>query len=585
MSPKQQPDKTGASTPTNSDIMAEDKAVVEYSEVMNEGDGKMTAEQARVEDLLRAAEAATRTEHKMTLMQGLRQYPKACFWSMMISVAVIMEAFDLTLLGNFYAYPSFRKKFGNEYINKDGEVDWQVPASWMAGIGNAAGVTSILGVLLNGIIAERFGYRRTTFWALIWLTCVIFIFFFAQNKEMLLAAQFCAGFVWGIFQTLTTTYAAEVAPLPLRGILTTWVNACWGIGQLLGIAMLRGLLHRKDDWGWRIPFALQWFWPPILIVVAIFAPESPWWLVRKGRVEEARASLHRLYSGDATDEVNNALAMIEHTIAMEENTTKGASYLELFKGTNLRRTEIVCGCWAVQQMCGSAFMGSSTYFLEQAGWSVENAFSMTMGSHAINTGGTFIAWILIGMGIGRRALYFWGCAWMCMVLLIIGGISLIGNKASSLAIGIILLTWQVAYQFTVGTVCYSLVAEIPSRRLAIKSINLGRGCYNIIGVITNSYHPYMLNPTAWNWGGKTAFYWGGTCMLCMIWIYFRLPEPKGLTFYELNARFEAKIPARKFQTTEIDVWAKDEKNMGAAVAALDKQDNDDAAGVGRKTMV
>lgn len=228
---------------------------------------------------------------------------------------------------------------------------------------------------------------------------------------------------------------------------------------------------------------------------------------------------------------------------------------------------------------------------------------MTMGSHAINTGGTFIAWILIGMGIGRRALYFWGCAWMCMVLLIIGGISLIGNKASSLAIGIILLTWQVAYQFTVGTVCYSLVAEIPSRRLAIKSINLGRGCYNIIGVITNSYHPYMLNPTAWNWGGKTAFYWGGTCMLCMIWIYFRLPEPvsasllcssyyllltapkKGLTFYELNARFEAKIPARKFQTTEIDVWAKDEKNMGAAVAALDKQDNDDAAGVGRKTMV
>lgn len=101
MSPKQQPDKTGASTPTNSDIVAEDKAVAEYHEVMEHGDGKMTAEQARVEDLLRAAEAATRTEHKMTLMQGLRQYPKACFWSMMISVAVIMEAFDLTLLGNF----------------------------------------------------------------------------------------------------------------------------------------------------------------------------------------------------------------------------------------------------------------------------------------------------------------------------------------------------------------------------------------------------------------------------------------------------------------------------------------------------
>lgn len=39
--------------------------------------------------------------------------------------------------------------------------------------------------------------------------------------------------------------------------LTTWVNACWGIGQLLALAVLRGLLSRTDDWGWRIPYALQ----------------------------------------------------------------------------------------------------------------------------------------------------------------------------------------------------------------------------------------------------------------------------------------------------------------------------------------
>ncbi|TXT10531.1 hypothetical protein VHUM_02036 [Vanrija humicola] len=508
----------------------------------------------------------------MTLLQGLRQYPKACFWSMMISVAVVMEAFDGVLTGNFYAYPSFRKRFGNKLIDKNGEVDYQIPARWMAGLGNAAGVTAIIGVVLNGWIAERFGYRRTMLVTLVWMCGVFFLFFFANSLGMLLAAQFLVGFAWGIFQTLTTTYAAEVAPLPLRGILTTWVNACWGIGQLIGIGMLRGLLRRTDDWGWRIPYAVQWVWPIPLILTAIFAPESPWWLVRRGRPEEARRSLQRLYSGDQEEEVSNALAMIEHTIAMERQATAGASYLELFRGTNLRRTEIVCGAWAVQQMCGSSLMGSATYFLEQAGFSPENAFSMTMGQYAINTGGTFISWVLIGMGIGRRSMYLYGCVWMFCVLLIIGGVSTLNTTASSWAVGCMLLIWSVCYQFTVGTVCYSLVAELPSRRLAIKTINLGRGFYNVIGVINGSYSGYMLNPSAWNWGGKTAFYWAGMCLLCILWIYFRLPEPKGLTFHELNARFDAKVPARKFQSVHIDVFERNDTTIAGAHNAIDKQD-------------
>lgn len=98
---------------------------------------------------------------------------------------------------------------------------------------------------------------------------------------MLIVAQVLAGVPWGsellstvpdpeylssaerrltdnvVFQTLTTSYAAEVAPVPLRAFLTTWVNACWGIGQLLALGVLRALLTRNDDWGWRIPYALQ----------------------------------------------------------------------------------------------------------------------------------------------------------------------------------------------------------------------------------------------------------------------------------------------------------------------------------------
>lgn len=75
---------------------------------------------------------------------------------------------------------------------------------------------------------------------------------------MLFAAGILSGLPWGAFQTLTTTYAADVCPIPLRPILTTFVNMCWVIGQLLTTGVLRGLLHRQDDWAWRIPYAIQW---------------------------------------------------------------------------------------------------------------------------------------------------------------------------------------------------------------------------------------------------------------------------------------------------------------------------------------
>jgi hypothetical protein len=57
-----------------------------------------------------------------------------------------------------------------------------------------------------------------------------------------------------------------------------------------------------------------------------------------------------------------------------------------------------------------------------------------------------------------------------------------------------LLAWSVAYQFTVGTVCFSLMTEIPSRRLVIKTVNVGRGLYCVANIVIGSVTPYMLNP-------------------------------------------------------------------------------------------
>lgn len=118
---------------------------------------------------------------------------------------------------------------------------------------------------------------------------------------------------------------------------------CWGAGILLSSGVVRAVAHIEGDMGWRLPFLLQWIWPVPLFIGAYFAPESPWNAVRRGDSELAKRSLMRL-RGDSPQkeaEVEAALAFIKHTTALEAAETEGAGFTECFKGTNLRRTEIV----------------------------------------------------------------------------------------------------------------------------------------------------------------------------------------------------------------------------------------------------
>jgi SP family general alpha glucoside:H+ symporter-like MFS transporter len=391
------------------------------------------------------------------------------------------------------------------------------------------------------------------------VTAFISIFFTAQNVQTLLAGEILCGIPWGVFQTLTITYASEVCPVALRGYLTCYVNMCWGIGQLIGVGVIKAMLNRNDEWAYRIPYAVQWIWPVPLALGVFFAPESPWWLVRKGRVQDAKKSLLRLTSVNReTDfDADETVAMMVHTAALEEKITQGASYWDCFRGTDLRRTEIVCMVWAIQNLSGNSFSNYSTYFLQQAGLDASTSYSFAMGQYAINIAGVFGAWGLMSMGIGRRSLYFYGLCGLFVMLFIMGFLGLVPaehREQGAMATGSMMIVWALFYQLSVGTVCYSLVSELSTRRLQIKTVVLGRNLYNVAAIITGVLTPYMLNPTAWNWSNYAGFFWAGLCFLCIIYTYFRVPEPRGRSFAELDVLFERRISARKFSATEVDVF-------------------------------
>jgi hypothetical protein len=183
------------------------------------------------------AKDATEGEHRMSLWQGLKLYPKAVLWSICISTCIAMEGYDLCLLGNFCecsfgslglpppfpltrprdAFPQFNRKFGVKLA--DGT--FQVPAPWQAGLSNVhaslasqldpcpsltlgsqgANVGEIIGLFINGIVSERLGYKYTILVCLIIMACLIAIPVTANSVEALLVYYILAGVPWGIWQT------------------------------------------------------------------------------------------------------------------------------------------------------------------------------------------------------------------------------------------------------------------------------------------------------------------------------------------------------------------------------------------------
>ena len=489
-------------------------------------------------------------EHQLPFRLAVKQWPKAMFFSIGISTTLIMEGYDTGLINSFFGLPQFRERYGTKLPSGD----YQFSPAWQSAISSMSNVGGIVGLLFAGQIVDRIGYRWTMFTGLLWLTASIFLTFFARDVQMLFVGNLLCGIPWGMFQSVASSYATDVAPLTLRPLLTSYISLCWAMGQFISTGVLRGVLSRTDQWAYRIPFAVQWVWPIPLAIITAFAPESPWWLVRKGRMEAARKALRGLASKHVTDEqLDNNVAMMYLTNEHEMEIEKATSYLELFKGTNLRRTEIAVGAWVCQVTCGNWFGGNVTYFMEQAGANAYTAFAFGLAMNGVSCIGTISSWFLTPR-VGRRPMYLWGLMGMLMTLLIVGfmGIPSPTSTAISWASGGILIVNMLLYFLTVGPVCFTIVPEVPTVRLRNKTVAVARASYNVFGIMASFLNPAILNPSAWNLKQKGGFVWGAFCILSVIWTYFRLPETKGRTPIELDDLFERRVRTLDFKTAQVD---------------------------------
>lgn len=106
--------------------------------------------------ILEDASNAQAREQSMTLLEGIRTYPKAIGWSLLFSTAIIMEGYDITILGSFFISPVFIEKFG--ILQPDGTR--HITPEWQSGLGVAMQSGQIIGLFATGILADRFGYSE-----------------------------------------------------------------------------------------------------------------------------------------------------------------------------------------------------------------------------------------------------------------------------------------------------------------------------------------------------------------------------------------------------------------------------------------
>ncbi|KAF4982937.1 hypothetical protein FZEAL_1507 [Fusarium zealandicum] len=496
------------------------------------------------------AHEATAQEHSLGVIQAFKTYKRAAFWSILISTTVIMEGYDVTLLGSFYGYPSFREKYGAWLDNENG---YQISPNWQQRFNCLGALANIIGAMMNGWATAKWGHRKVLIFSLFWLSAFIFIVFFAPNIEVLLVGQFFCNIPWGVFATTGPSYAAEVTPLAIRGYLTAYVNLCWCIGQFISAGVLKGLVNNPTPWSYKIPFAVQWVWPLPLAIAAFLAPESPWFLVRTNQLDKAKHSLERLSEPEHDVNIDATIAMMVHTNKLEIEERAGVSYWDAFRGSNKRRTEIACVGFLSQITNGGALCYSGAFFFQQTGISPDASYGIALGGTGIAFLGTIISWFYI-YKFGRRTIWLTGFTCLVVILWLIGFLALPTQTPSlAWAQSILCVVWLAAYSMSVGPIIYVVVAEIGSTRLRTQTVVLARSFYYVGNIICGGLlQPQLISPGGWDAKGKTAFFWAGLATLTLVWGYFRLFETKDRTFGEMDYMFQKGVPARKSAKYQIN---------------------------------
>ena len=241
-----------------------------------------------------------------------------------------------------------------------------------------------------------------------------------HRRGTFLAGKTVLGIGLSIMMSTCQTYNSEIAPPKLRGPLLSIFQFFLVLGQLVAAVVAQSQTKiGLERLSYRVCFATQWAFAGLAFIAAIFVPESPAYLLRRGNVESARKSFARLHEPSTVEGSVVAMQSILEHEKQVDNANRGATYWECFKGSNWRRTRIIIYASIVQQFLGITFVANGTYFMILAGLSPSSSIMVLEISLGLGLLANIIAWFLAST-VGRRRTFV-GCAiWLGVLWVSVG---------------------------------------------------------------------------------------------------------------------------------------------------------------------
>ncbi|KAL4778774.1 general substrate transporter [Aspergillus varians] len=494
-------------------------------------------------------------DHELNKWDSLKKYPWTFAWCIYAVWCILLVSFENQAAGTVISIPQFRQDFGAFY---DG--NYVLETKWQSAFNGGPVASAVVGALCSGQIADILGRKWTILGALLISVAAVTVEFVASTNEMFFGGKFLNGFALGALASVPITYVGEIAPLALRGTLTCLTAMAYCIGPFVVALITNTTGTYTNRWAYRAVFAAQWAYAAIALALIFFMPESPWWLVLKGREQQALSSLSRLGYNDT--QRAKKLSTIKITLEQVRHETEGATYLECFRRSNLRRTIISIAPLSVQAMCGIVFVASySTYYFQLAGYSDPMSFRLQIAQQVLSIVGNITSYFLIDR-LGRRNLMTVGILIMTCILMVTGGLGVVASDETNPNSGgavkgtvslILVYCWW--YNASIGAAGYTILTEISTSRLRIKTIAIGLALQNALYMMWSFVLPYLFNPDKADLGAKVAFIFGGLSVLCLVYLWFYQPETVGRSYAELDEMFSKQVPAWKFKSYQTDFQA------------------------------
>jgi SP family arabinose:H+ symporter-like MFS transporter len=406
------------------------------------------------------------------------------------------------------------------------------------GVGWAAGcalVGCLLGAATAGRTADRFGLRKALY---ICAAC-----FALSSIGVWIAPTFTQYVVWrivggigiGAASVVAPMYIAEIAPAPVRGRLVVFYQLGIVIGILAAVSV-NMLIESSGDatWnvqhGWRLMFLVAAIPALLFAVVIALSKESPRWLMKVGRENEAGSILATI---NGAETARKEVSSISASLAEEQGGIK-----ELFTGPF--RVALLIGFLlaALSQTSGiTAILSFLPEVFKTAGQNVTDSFFQSVLVGVVNVVFTLLAIWLVDKA-GRKSLILVGTAIQTIALSAVGLLYL--TKGLHLGVLIGVMAFVAGHAIGNGAVCWVIISEIFPTKVRGAAMSMATMALWIFAYLANQFFPLMQKHMG-SYG--TFFFFGAMAAVNFLFVLLFVPETKGYSLEEISHIWAKKASA------------------------------------------